>query len=258
MEGIRIPRKLVQMFLKEIDPAGCERRRQHSIRRSQYVHPGPDCYDKLKPSGFPIHGAIDGYSRKILWLKVARTSNSPDMIGSFYSQTVGRLGGCPVKLITDLGTENRLAASIQCFFRNNSEAHQYVASPRNQRIEGWWSQFAKQRANWWWNFFKDLVSRNIFDSTDAFQVEALWFSFSGLVQEELNFVMEHWNTNSTRKNRFGTVSGRPDALYYPSESFGGTPNLMQNVPDQELQYSWENLLIHEEENVYFEYYVCHE
>ena len=35
-------------------------------------------------------------------------------------------------------------------------------------------------------------------------------------------------------------------------------NLMQNVPDQELQYSWENLLIHEEENVYFEYYVCHE
>ena len=29
---------------------------------------------------------------------------------------------------------------------------------------------------------------------------------------------------------------------------------MQNVPDQELQYSWENLIIHEEENVYFEYF----
>ena len=108
MEGIRIPRKFVQMFLKEIDPAGCERRRQHSIRRRQYVNPGPDFawhidgYDKLKPWGFPIHGAIDGYSRKILWLKVARTNNSPDMIGSFYLQTVGRLSGCPVKLITDL------------------------------------------------------------------------------------------------------------------------------------------------------------
>ena len=59
MEGIRIPQKFVQMFLKEIDPAGCERRRQ-------YVNPGPDFawhidgYDKLKPWGFPIHGAIDG------------------------------------------------------------------------------------------------------------------------------------------------------------------------------------------------------
>ena len=147
-----------------------------------------------------------------------------------------------------------MAASIQYFFRKNSEAHKYVASPRNQRIEDWWSQFAKQRANWWRNFFKDLVSRNIFDSTDVFEVEALWFSFSGLLQEELNFVMEHWNTHSIRKNRSGTVSGRPDALYYLSESFGGTPNLMQNVPDQELQYSWENLVIHEEENVCFEYF----
>ena len=57
-----------------------------------------------------------------------------------------------------------------------------------------------------------------------------------------------------KKNRFGTVSGRPDVLYYLSESFGGTLNLMQNAPDQELQYSWEHLVIHEEENIYFEYF----
>ena len=29
---------------------------------------------------------------------------------------------------------------------------------------------------------------------------------------------------------------------------------MQNVPDQEVQYSWEHLIIHEEENIYFEYF----
>ena len=63
---------------------------------------------------------------------------------------------------------------------------------------------------------QDLVSRNIFDSTDTFQVETLQFSFSGLLQEELNFVMEYWNTHSIRKSRFGTVSGSSDALYYPT------------------------------------------
>ena len=29
---------------------------------------------------------------------------------------------------------------------------------------------------------------------------------------------------------------------------------MQNVPAQELQYSWESLIIYEEENVYFEHF----
>ena len=188
-----------------MDPAGYECRRQHSIKGRQYINPGwillgtwHKGYDKLKPWGFLIHGAIEGYSRKILWLKVTRINNSPDMIGSLCLQTVGILGSCPVKLITDLETENGLAASIQCFCRNNLEAHQYVASSRNQQIEGWWR-----------NFFKDLVSCNIFNSTNAFHVEDLRFSFSGPLQEELNFVTEHSNTHSTRKNRFGTVSGRP-------------------------------------------------
>ena len=154
MEGTQVPRRFVEWSLKEIDPTRCELRRKHGIKRRQYLNSGPnfawhiDGYDKLKPWGFPIHGVIDGYSRKILWLKVTRTNNSPDMVGSFYLQAIRKLGGCPVELITDLGTENGLAASIQCFFRENLDAHRYVASPRNQRIEGWWSQFARQRSNW--------------------------------------------------------------------------------------------------------------
>ena len=38
------------------------------------------------------------------------------------------MGGCPVELITDLGTENGLAAAMQSFFRDNPEAHRYVSS----------------------------------------------------------------------------------------------------------------------------------
>ena len=105
---------LCKMFLKEIAPAGCDRRLHHSIRRRQYINPGPDFaqhtdgYDKLKPWGFLIHGAIDGYSRKILWLKVAQTNILLGMIGSFYLQTVGRLGSCRVKLITDFFQEQKM------------------------------------------------------------------------------------------------------------------------------------------------------
>ena len=48
-------------------------------------------YEKLKPYGFPIHGAIDGYSRKILWLEVARSNNKPEIPAAFYLDCVKEL-----------------------------------------------------------------------------------------------------------------------------------------------------------------------
>ena len=82
MEGTQVPRRFVEWSLIEIDPIGCELHLKHSIKRRQYINSGPnfawyiDGYDKLKPWGFPIHVAIDGYSKKLLWLKVTRTKNS--------------------------------------------------------------------------------------------------------------------------------------------------------------------------------------
>ena len=51
-----------------------------------------DGYDKLKPFGFAIHGAIDGYSRHILWLKVGQTNNDPKVIASYYLSCIRQIG----------------------------------------------------------------------------------------------------------------------------------------------------------------------
>ncbi|KAK2549241.1 hypothetical protein P5673_030349, partial [Acropora cervicornis] len=142
MEGLRVPRVIVQDLLKEMDPEGSEFRRKQRLKRRTYQNPGPNFSWHI--DGFPFHGTIDGFSRRILWLKVCRSNNCPRKIASFYATTVSELGGCPVQLITDLGTENGLSAALQSFFRENSQAHRYVASPRNQRIEGWWSCYSKK------------------------------------------------------------------------------------------------------------------
>ena len=50
-----------------MDPEGVDSRKRKSIARRMYHSDGPgfvvhiDGYDKLKPYGFSIHGAIDGY-----------------------------------------------------------------------------------------------------------------------------------------------------------------------------------------------------
>ena len=73
-DGIVTDRETVRLVMSVIDPVGVCYRSRHSFRRRVYSNLGPDFmwhldgYDKLKPYGFPIHGAIDGFSRKVLWL----------------------------------------------------------------------------------------------------------------------------------------------------------------------------------------------
>lgn len=266
LEGIRVPRIIVQELLKEMDPDGVAERKARRLKRRVYSNPGPnyswhqDGYDKLKPWGFPIHGCIDGFSRKILWLNVTRSNNLPENPAKYYLTIVNEFGGAPVQLVTDLGTENGLVAAMQCYFRDNPEAHRYVPSPRNQRIEGWWSFFCKNRADWWRTFFKDLESQNIIDLASEMCKECLWFCFSGMLQAECDKVKEHWNTHYIRKSRHETLKGRPDSLFFLPEHHGGTDNLLLKVSKGEIDFiSQQCVCVHTvEDNIYQEYfsYVC--
>ena len=260
MEGLRVPRIVVQEILKEVDPEGSELRKAHRLKRREYHNPGPnyswhmDGYDKLKPWGFPIHGVIDGFSRKILWLNVTRSNNSPDNIAKFYLNVVKEFDGCPVEMITDLGTENGIVAAMQSYFRDNSDSHRYVPSPRNQRIEGWWSFFAKNRSTWWRSFFSDLEARGLIDLSYKLSKECLWYCFSGVLQNDLDTVKEHWNTHRIRKSRYNTVSGHPDSIFYLPEQHGGVGNILMQVPENEINYATEEIVEMEQGNDHQEYF----
>ena len=88
--GVNVSRDLVMTTLRNLDPIGSAARRYHRLTRRRYVVFGPnyswhiDGYDKLKPYGFPIHGAIDGYSRKLLWLKVIKSNNDRLLLVAYF------------------------------------------------------------------------------------------------------------------------------------------------------------------------------
>ena len=159
MEGMQVPRRIVEGIVRELDPEGCELRQRKRLRRRKYRTPGPnyvwhlDGYDKIKPFGFPVHGCIDGWSRKIMWLKVDRSNNKPEIPGYFFLDCVQEYGGCPVRVRSDCGTENGITCAMQCYFQGNADAHIYGRSPANQRIEGWWSFYRRNRSTWWINYF---------------------------------------------------------------------------------------------------------
>ena len=71
--GLTADKETVRLILKSLDPVGVDKRKRRKLTRREYHSFGHtwhiDSYDKLKPFGIDIHGAIDGYCRRILWLR---------------------------------------------------------------------------------------------------------------------------------------------------------------------------------------------
>ena len=105
-------------------------------------------------------------------------------------------------------------------YSNYSAYCRYGSSPANQRIESWWSYLRRNHTNWWINFFKDMIERGVLNTANPLHMECLWFCFSGILKQELDSIKEHWNSHYIRWSRHDTIAGKPDVLYYLSESAG--------------------------------------
>ena len=94
VDGFIDNRETVRILLKVLDADGAELRSPHRLARRVYFSVGPnylwhmDRYDQIKPYGFEIHDAIDGFSRKILWLRVSSSNNNPKVIASSYMDCI--------------------------------------------------------------------------------------------------------------------------------------------------------------------------
>ena len=131
------------------------------------------------------------------------------------------------------------------------------SSPANQRIEGWWSFYRRNRSTWWINFFKDLIDRDLFHPGNQLEEEALWYCFSGVLQKDLDLVREPWNTHRIRDSKHDTLPGRPDELFLLSECSGGIDGLLFPVSTDEVRYVSDNLLQSEAELNEFEGTIFH-
>ena len=150
------------MALKSIDPDGVARRSKYRLKRRKYSNCGPnyiwhiDGNDKLKLFGFCIHAGIDGFNRKILWLKVSYTNKDPLLVCQYYLVAISTLGALPKKVRADRGTENVDIFSVQTFLRRNhadsvcgNSSFQNGKSVSDQRIKAWWSILKRDTLQTW-------------------------------------------------------------------------------------------------------------
>ena len=116
--GLTADKETVRLILKSLDPVGVDKRKRRKLTSQEYYSFGPnhtwhiDGYDKLKPFGIGIHRAIDGYSRRILWLKLSSSNNNPKVIANYYLCCIKELNLIPRVVRGDHGTGNVIVCGI--------------------------------------------------------------------------------------------------------------------------------------------------
>ena len=244
--NLQVRRDTVMKSLRIIDPEGVERRKRRRLKRRRYVTPGPnflwhvDGWDKLAPFGIFIHGAVDGFSRRILWIEVNSTNKNPSVIASHYLSTVHQLQGVPRRMRCDRGTENTIIGTLQQFFRwydddefAGNKSFVQGKSSANQRIEAWWSKFREGGGGWWINLFKDLRDSGVYRD-DHLNKECLKFCFLPILRRELHLVAELWNTHNIQRQKRGEVEGgKPDIMFFTPEIYG-THNYLVEVDIEDV------------------------
>ena len=232
--GLSVSQETVRLALRMVDPEGCHLRCRRRLKRRVYYNRGPnfllhmDGYDKLKPYGIAIHGCIDGFSRKLLWLKAGHSNNNPKLIASNYLEYVKMLQKVPRCIRSDCGTENVIAKDIQIALRSfhgdcmsGIKSFLMGKSPSNQRIERFWSSLNSSFTRFWKGFFEDMVDSGVLNLSDPIHIEALRFCFLPLIILQLDVYMEVWNSHRIRK-QINVLSDIPNVMYHQPEVFNGT------------------------------------
>ena len=67
------------------------------------------------------HGCIDGFSGKILWLKIETTNNDPVVIAYYFLECLNQVKIASKVIRSDRGTENVYISGMQHYLRRNDE-----------------------------------------------------------------------------------------------------------------------------------------
>ena len=140
----------------------------------------------IQPYRLVIHGAIDGFSRLIVYLKVS-TNNRAETVAKY---------NLPSRVSSDLGLENlevgRFMLTMQGINRGSIITG---TSVHNQRIGRLWRDVNRIVAFQFLNIFLYLESQNELDCNDEVHLYCLHLVFVGLINQSLETFAEQWNNH---------------------------------------------------------------
>mmetsp|Transcript_2818 Transcript_2818/g.4280 ORF Transcript_2818/g.4280 Transcript_2818/m.4280 type:complete len:357 (-) Transcript_2818:364-1434(-) len=175
---------------------------RYSVSRAMFIW-HIDANEKLaKRYGFWIHGCIDGFSRRIIYLKCSMNKLAATVHGIFRDAVVEF--GAPSCIRTDHGGENRdIGFMIQALHEFEHSEFRWLTGPsvHNQRIEYLWRFLGLTTLAYFRPLFESMVRGSVAGQLrflNVFHRYALGRTFQTRIQKSLDRFCNMWNKHKIR------------------------------------------------------------
>ena len=182
--GLRIQRKRLSESMTRVDPQNTALRWGVVVSRRTYQVPWPnslwhlDGHHALIPWKIVVHGCIDGFSRRIMFLR-CNSNNRAETVLNLFLDAINRDGNLwPSRIRVDKDVENVLVcdAMVQAWGEGRGR---FTAGPstHNQRIERLWRDVFRCVCQLYYYLFYAMESTGILNTDNQIHLFALHLVF---------------------------------------------------------------------------------
>ncbi len=204
--NIHVTRQKVRDSLMRVSPEAIQYRRSTTISRRSYNVPssnylwhidGLHCLIRWK---IVIHGGIDGFSRRIVYLH-ASNNNRAATVFKYFNQAVMECGW-PSRVRSDRGGENVDVARAMLVERGTGRnSHITGSSVHNQRIERLWRDTFSSVGQLYYTLFYELEDNGLLDVNSDTDLFIIQYVFLPRINSQLNQFTNAWNMHPLRTER---------------------------------------------------------
>lgn len=160
-----------------------------------------DGNEKLVNWNLYVHGCTDGFSRRIIYLRLATTKKAETVLDIF-TQGVDK-NGLPMRVRGDWGTENAEVINFMESRRSNIDSPFIQGrSVHNTRIKRLWAEVNLIVTSKFRQIFYYLEDNNFLHQSSVLDLLCLIYVYFFRIQQSLNNLTNSWNNHGLRTERY--------------------------------------------------------